>query len=262
MNVARKKRAEGPKEKIGVQLVDDYALRWRALCDKLRRKDGELAKWILEEFIEKGAEDYLKTHATVFGSGPHRSLPDQRLRVIPPTASAGGESSASNVVGFASNVDKPQPLHETAMDICLYAAAGKDRHPEPFPTGETVMVYNPTAREAQRNGWVIVKVVGESMEPDFPNGTPIFIKPIEPDQVRDGDTVLVLHEGQQMLKWITFKRVRKRLTNVVLKSLNDKDIPVADDDDSFRIIGEQVGFVGGRRNYRSLLPQPDDKKGH
>ena len=64
------------------------------------------------------------------------------------------------------DVDEPQDLHESEMEIVAYAAAGQDRHPEPVATGETVPVINHVYRKAQREKWKVVKVVGDSMAPE------------------------------------------------------------------------------------------------
>lgn len=106
------------------------------------------------------------------------------------------------------DVDEPQDLHESEMEIVAYAAAGQDRHPEPVATGESIPVINHVYRKAQRGKWKVVKVVGDSMAPEYEPGDMVLIEPARDSTVRSGDVAYVMLNGECLLKVLAFRRDR------------------------------------------------------
>lgn len=165
------------------------------------------------------------------------------------------EPYLADVVAFrgGTNVDEPRDLHETEMEIVAYAAAGQDRHPEPVATGETVPVINHVFRKAQRGKWKVVKVVGDSMAPEYEPGDMVLIEPARDSTVRTGDVAFVMLNGEGLLKVLDFKRDRDtgRLLNLRLRSLNEgfPEIPVGEGD-WFHVIGVEAYRIQGRRSFK------------
>lgn len=151
------------------------------------------------------------------------------------------------------DVDEPQDLHESEMEIVAYAAAGQDRHPEPIATGETVPVINHVYRKAQRGKWKVVKIVGDSMAPEYEPGDMVLIEPARDSTVRSGDVAYVMLNGECLLKVLAFRRDRDsgRLLELSLRSLNPgyRDIPITESD-WFHVIGVEAYRIQRGRNFK------------
>lgn len=174
------------------------------------------------------------------------------FHVVSKTEKAGdGENLETEI---ESNVDEPQDLRESEIEVVHYAAAGAGGHPEPTPTGETVLVINPIARIAIRNKWKAVKVVGDSMEPDYAEGDFVILQPVDGDTslLKQDDTCYVFYEGELLLKRIHFKREHDgRLSNVKLESINKKRKTISVGvDDQFAVIGREEYHVKVRGRFR------------
>ena len=165
-----------------------------------------------------------------------------------------GDQVRENVLPFRNgNVDEPQELHESELEVVAYAAAGQDRHPEPNPTGETVLVINPIYRTAKRRNWKAVKIVGNSMEPDYVDGDFVIIEPAREARLKPGDVAYVMFNGDPLLKILDFRRDKEtgEILGLVLRSLNPTEKPIAvGEHDWFHAIGVEAYKVTGRRNYR------------
>lgn len=155
-----------------------------------------------------------------------------------------------------SNTDWPQEVHETELPVVAYAPAGEGRAPEPVPTGETVRILNPAARDAAKRGLSAVKVVGDSMTRQdgtgYEEGDFLVIDPKAAHSARDGDVVYVLHNGEPLLKILRYSKGKGgRMDRVTLLSLNPRypPIPVYPDDE-FQLIGVEAYHVARKRNFR------------
>lgn len=153
--------------------------------------------------------------------------------------------------GDLSNVDRLAPLYATELPVVAYVAAGEGREPTAEPTGETVWVPNPQARRAIKDGWEVVKVVGDSMEPEWEEGDFVLIKRRPDQQLQDGDVAAVWYQGQPMLKILRFERGKdRRLMNVRLLSLNPAHRPITvSPEDEFRILGTQESSFKGKKRF-------------
>lgn len=189
--------------------------------------------------------------STTLGQATSRAVP--RAEGQPAAQTTGHEALVMPFPAANPNVDEPRDLHETEMEIVAYAAAGQDRHPEPVATGETVPVINHVFRKAQRGKWKVVKVVGDSMAPEYEPGDMVLIEPARDSTVRTGDVAFVMLNGEGLLKVLDFKRDRDtgRLLELRLRSLNQgfQDIPVGEGD-WFHVIGVEAYRIQGKRNFR------------
>lgn len=151
------------------------------------------------------------------------------------------------------DVDEPQDLHESEMEVVAYAAAGQDRHPEAVATGETVPVINHVYRKAQRGKWKVVKVVGDSMAPEYEPGDLVLVEPARDSSVRSGDVAYVMLNGECLLKVLAFRRDRDsgRFLELKLRSLNPgyPEIQV-NDHDWFHVIGVEAYRIQRGRNFK------------
>lgn len=165
----------------------------------------------------------------------------------------GGDVLPFPVIGPASNVDLPQALRETELPVVAYVAAGEDRHPQPIETGERARVPNPQARRALAQGSSVVKVAGDSMEPNYDEGDYVIVEPARLETIQDGDVCFVMHDGQAMLKVLRFtqRKTDGAMQRVSLVSLNTRypPIPVYPDDE-FHVLGVEAYHVARKKNFR------------
>lgn len=185
--------------------------------------------------------------------GPVAELAHLDGTVRESAAPYGGAVLPFPVIGPASNVDLPQALRETDLPVVAYVAAGEDRHPQPIETGELAHVPNPHARRAIAHGSSVVKVAGDSMEPNYDEGDYVIVEPARLETIQDGDVCFVMHDGQAMLKVLRFTRRKTDglMQRVSLVSLNTRypPIPVYPDDE-FHVLGVEAYHVARKKNFR------------
>ncbi len=117
-------------------------------------------------------------------------------------------------------------------------------------TEETVPVVNHFYRKVQRGKWKVVKVVGDSLAPEYEPDDLVLIEPARDSTVRTGDVAHVMLNGECLLKVLAFRRDRDtgRLLELQLPSLNPgyPELPVTDTTTgSTSSAWRRTGFSGG-----------------
>lgn len=181
-----------------------------------------------------------------------RQLIDEAIKMR-----TGGQLAAEEARFHAgTNVDAPQGYTEIELPVVAFAPAGQGRDPESIETGETVRVNSKQARVAAKKGWQVVKVVGDSMtRPDgsgFVEGGFVVLNPNPGTNLRDGDVVFCLHNGDPMLKVIRFGLDKAgKMERIVLLSLNPRHRPISVfPTDEFKIVGTEEYYISGKQNFR------------
>lgn len=119
-------------------------------------------------------------------------------------------------------------------------------------TEETVPVINHFYRKVQRGKWKVVKVVGDSLAPEYEPDDLVLIEPARDSTVRTGDVAHVMLNGECLLKVLAFRRDRDtgRLLELQLPSLNPgyPELPVTDND-WFHVIGVEAYRIQRGRSF-------------
>lgn len=128
------------------------------------------------------------------------------------------------------SADVARDWHYTEMPISGVASAGLDRHPALVDSDETARIVNPAARKAQKAGWKVVRVVGDSMEPTFFNGDLVLVEPSsDMSMVKPKEVVYCLLNGEPQIKEWRDAKGRKTLMPHNLE--DHSPIPITEEDD-------------------------------
>lgn len=126
-------------------------------------------------------------------------------------------------------------LRETFCRLCghdLSLAAGfgipLDDDADTFP------MFVRTSRTAERAD-DIFPVSGHSMEPDYPDGSMVFVKRVDVDALNYGDIIACICDGTPFVK--VFEKDGLHSLNAEYSAIS------VSDDDNFRLIGQVIGLV-------------------
>lgn len=138
--------------------------------------------------------------------------------------------SKAEVFQLPPSADVAQDWHFTEMPISGVASAGVGRFPALVDSDETARIVNPAARKAQKAGWKVVRVVGDSMEPTFYGGDLVLVEPSsDMARLRPKELVYCLLNGEPQIKeWRESKGRRVLMPH----NLEDHSpIPITDEDE-------------------------------
>jgi len=167
-----------------------------------------------------------------------RRLVDEALKM---------RSGATPRQRFEPSADAPQDFHYTEMPVSGLAAAGVGRQPVLVDLDEMARVINPLARKAQKGGWKVIRVVGNSMERTFYDGDLVLMEPCsEIRRVKPRDIIYCLLNGEPQIKeW----RESKGRASLMPHNLEEHSpIPITESDD-LTLLGIVHDMVG-RENVR------------
>jgi len=140
------------------------------------------------------------------------------------------------------SADAPQEFHYTEMPVCGLAAAGVGRQPALVDLDETARVINPLARKAQKGGWKVIRVVGNSMETTYYHGDLVLMEPC-PDlrRVKSRDIIYCLLNGEPQVK--EYRETRGRVSLMPHNLEEHSPIPIMEDD-ALVLLGFMRDLVG------------------
>lgn len=161
----------------------------------------------------------------------------------------GRKSRSGNGVPYLAepSADAPQDFHYTEMPVCGLAAAGVGRQPVLVDLDEMARVINPLARKAQKGGWKVIRIVGNSMETTFYDGDLVLMEPSsENRRVKPRDIIYCLLNGEPQVKeW----RESKGRASLMPHNLEEHSpIPITESDELV-LLGIVHDMVG-RENVR------------
>jgi len=146
----------------------------------------------------------------------------------------------SETVAFDQNVSAPIPLAGRLIPVISWIQAGTWTTVDSVPEGTQFDEWLPPNPKCGKNGYGL-KVVGESMLPDFRPGDKIYVNPdFQPDELKTGDLVIMSCEGEAEA---TFKKLIVESGSMYLQPLNpdwpEKTMPLVD---GCKLVGKVVGL--------------------